>query len=125
MYSMKEACEKTGLSYETLKFYCNEGLIPNVQRDKNNRRLFDDGTIFWINNLRCLKNCGMSLQEMKNYISLFLEGNATIPRRKEILEEKRRELVEQTEKIHRCIEYIDWKQSLYDEMINQQTEEQP
>ena len=30
MYTMKEACRLTGLSYETLKFYCNQGLIPGV-----------------------------------------------------------------------------------------------
>ena len=30
MYTMKETCEATGLSYETLKFYCREGLIPRV-----------------------------------------------------------------------------------------------
>lgn len=36
MYTMKQACELTKLSYETLKFYCNEGLVPNVKRDKNN-----------------------------------------------------------------------------------------
>lgn len=25
MYSMKEACELTDMTYENLKFYCNEG----------------------------------------------------------------------------------------------------
>lgn len=35
LYSMKETCEKTHLTYDTLKFYCNEGLVPNVKRDKN------------------------------------------------------------------------------------------
>ena len=39
MYTMKQACELTKLSYETLKFYCNEGLVPNVKRDKNNHRI--------------------------------------------------------------------------------------
>lgn len=29
MYSMKETCEKLNISYETLKYYCNEGLIPD------------------------------------------------------------------------------------------------
>lgn len=49
LYSMKETCEKTGLSYDTLKFYCNEGLIPNVKRNKNNYRIFNDNDIAWIN----------------------------------------------------------------------------
>ena len=39
MYSMKQACEVTNLTYETLKYYCNEGLVPNVKRDKNNHRI--------------------------------------------------------------------------------------
>lgn len=32
MYSMKEACRMTNMSYENLKFYCNEGLVPNVKK---------------------------------------------------------------------------------------------
>lgn len=75
MYTMKQACELTKLSYETLKFYCNEGLVPNVKRDKNNHRIFDDRDIAWINSLNCLKNCDMSIREMKEYIALCLEGN--------------------------------------------------
>ena len=51
MYSMKEACEKTGMSYENLKFYCNEGLVPNVKRDRNNYRVFSDNDIRWIQSL--------------------------------------------------------------------------
>ena len=35
LYSMKETCNKTGLTYDALKFYCNEGLIPNVKRNKS------------------------------------------------------------------------------------------
>ena len=34
LYPMKEACEQTGLAYETLKFYCNIGLVPGVKRDQ-------------------------------------------------------------------------------------------
>ena len=64
MYSMKEACELTDMTYENLKFYCNEGLVPNVKRDKRNYRVFDEHDIKWIQSLNCLKNCGMSIAEM-------------------------------------------------------------
>ena len=33
MYTMKEVCKETGMTYEGLKFYCNQGLVPNVKRD--------------------------------------------------------------------------------------------
>ena len=39
MYTMMQVCKETGLTYQTLKYYCNEGLVPNVKRDKNNRRI--------------------------------------------------------------------------------------
>lgn len=53
MYTMKETCTKTNLSYETLKFYCNQGLVPNVKRDSKNHRVFDDRDGAWINSLSC------------------------------------------------------------------------
>ena len=92
-YTMREVCRETGMAYETLKFYCNEGLIPNVKRGANNYRLFDDRDIAWIRSLTCLKNCGMSLREMKRYIALCLEGEPSIPARKEILAQKREALL--------------------------------
>lgn len=89
MYSMKEACNQTGLTYETLKFYCNEGLIPNVKRDKLNHRVFDEHDIKWIQSLTCLKNCEMSIAEMKEYLALCLEGESSIPTRTVILAAKK------------------------------------
>ena len=42
IYTMMQVCKEADLTYQALKFYCNEGLIPNVKRDKNNRRIFDE-----------------------------------------------------------------------------------
>lgn len=118
MFSMKQACEQTNLPYETLKFYCNQGLIPNVKRDSNNYRIFDENDIAWINSLNCLRNCGMSISEMKGYIKLCLEGESTIPERKEILAIKRQSLLEQQKLIQESIDYIDWKQGFYDDVLS-------
>lgn len=64
--------------------------MPNVKRDKNNRRVFDAHDIAWIKDPVCLKKCGMSIQEMKVYLALCLQGPGTIPRRKVMLAEKQR-----------------------------------
>ena len=118
MYTMKEACAQTGLSYETLKFYCNQGLVPNVRRDEQNRRIFSESDIAWIRSLECLKNCGMGIREMQEYISLCLEGQSSIPQRKEILERKRRELEQELSRIRESIAYIDRKQNFYDDVLS-------
>ena len=121
MYTMKEACEKTGLAYEALKFYCNEGLVPNVKRDANNHRVFDDRDVAWIKSLTCLKNCGMSIQEMKEYMDLCLQGEKSIPERKLILMEKRKTLEGELRRIQDSIDYIDWKQGFYDDVLSGKT----
>lgn len=118
MYTMKQACELTHLPYETLKFYCNQGLVPHVRRDSHNYRIFSEKDIDWINSLSCLKNCGMSIAEMKEYIQLCLEGEGTIPKRKQILACKRQTLIEQQKQLQKSIDYIDWKQTFYDDVLS-------
>ena len=81
-YTMMQVCKETGMTYQALKFYCNEGLVPNVKRDKNNRRVFDERDVAWISSLMRLKKCGMGIQEMKDYLALCLQGERTIPQRK-------------------------------------------
>ena len=118
MYTMKQACERTNLSYETLKFYCNQGLVPNVKRDAQNRRVFDDRDIAWINSLNCLKNCNMGIAEMKEYLALCLQGPVSIPERKLILEQKLQTLEAERSRIEQAIAYIAWKQSFYDDVLS-------
>lgn len=45
MYTMMQVCRELDMTYQTLKFYCNEGLVPNVKRDANNRRVFDESDV--------------------------------------------------------------------------------
>lgn len=117
VYTMMQACKQTNMTYQTLKFYCNEGLVPNVKRDKNNRRVFDERDIAWISSLICLKKCGMSIQEMKEYLAMCLRGEETIPQRKEMLACKQEALRESVKELEDSIAYIDWKQNFYDDVL--------
>lgn len=122
MYSMKEACTLTDMTYENLKFYCNEGLVPNVKRDSRNYRVFDEHDIKWIQSLNCLKSCGMSIAEMKEYLALCMEGEGTIPERKMILAEKKESLLQSIAELQKAVAYIDWKQGFYDDVLSGKTE---
>ena len=121
MYSMKEACTLTNMTYENLKFYCNEGLVPNVKRDRRNYRVFDEHDIKWIQSLNCLKSCGMSIAEMKQYLALCTEGEGTIPERKVILAEKKETLLQSIVELQKAVAYIDWKQRFYDDVLSGKT----
>lgn len=118
MFLMKDVCKITGISYETLKFYCNQGLVPNVKRDEHNFRIFDQHDVEWIKSLTCLKRCGMSINEMKDYLALCLQGIKSIPERKIMLENKQRELFLKLKEVQDSIDYINWKQNFYDEVLS-------
>lgn len=113
MYSMKEATLRTGMSYDTIKFYCNKGLVPNVSRDKNNYRIFDDKNINWLISLSCLKNCGMSIADMQQYLNYCLEGQISIPQRQAMLTNEKEKLLQQLATIQDALHYIDEKQAFY------------
>lgn len=118
LYTMMQVCKETGMTYQALKFYRNEGLVPNVKRDKNNRRVFDERDVAWIGSLTCLKKCGMSIQEMKEYLAMCLQGEASIPQRKEMLAQKQAALRETIRELQDSVAYIDWKQNFYDEVLS-------
>ena len=84
----------------------------------NNRRIFDERDVAWINSLTCLKKCGMSIQEMKDYLALCLQGEATIPQRKQLLARKQEALRASMQELQDSIAYIDWKQNYYDEVLS-------
>lgn len=118
MCTMKEVCNEVGMSYETLKFYCKEGLVPNVKRDKNNYRDFDERNIAWLKGLQYLRKCGMSIKDMKQYMNYCLQGPDTIPQRKIMLEETRKILLDKIHEINDCIDFIDDKQGFYDDVLD-------
>ena len=104
IYTMMQVCKEADLTYQTLKF-------------KNNRRIFDERNLKWIKDLVCLKKCGMSIQEMKAYLDLCLEGASTIPQRKEMLARKQEALRLSIQELEDSVAYIDWKQNFYDEVL--------
>ena len=118
IYTMMQVCRELDMTYQTLKYYCNEGLIPNVKRDGNNRRVFDEKDVKWIKDLTCLKKCGMSILEMKEYLELCLQGKSSIMQRKEMLSKKREALLGSIKELEDSVDYIDWKQNFYDEVLS-------
>lgn len=118
MYTMKQVCEKTGMTYEGLKFYCNQGLVPRIGRDKNNYHIFDEAIVRWIGDLNCLKKCNMSLAEMKKYLALCLEGKSSIEERQEMLAVKRMELEAKKKELEESLAYIDWKENFYNDILS-------
>ena len=115
-YTVKQIAELMGMSEHTIRYYTDLNLLP-VNRDNGNRRVFDEESINWLMGIKCLKGCGMSIEDIKRYGDLCLQGNATLAERREIM---RSQLVLAEQKLNEAKEVFDYitkKVAHYDDVI--------
>ncbi len=115
-YTIKQVSEKTGLSIFTLRYYDKEGLLPLVKRSKSGIRKFTDNDIEWIGLICCLKNSGMSILQIKEFMNLCLKGNETVETRKEILLKHKGYILAQMEQLNNSLNTINYKIDHYKEI---------
>ncbi|WP_195270296.1 MerR family transcriptional regulator [Eubacterium sp. 1001713B170207_170306_E7] len=114
-YTIKEVSEKTGLSIYTLRYYDKEGLLPFVERSETGIRQFTDADLEWLSTICCLKDTGMPLKEIKEYIDLFLEGTSTLETRRQIFIDHRVRLLKKIEELEKNLEMVEHRIQFYDE----------
>ena len=106
------------MTYEGLKYYCNQGLVPNMKRDAGNRRMFDERDIAWIECLIWLRKCGMGIDDMKRYLALCLEGPGSIPQRQAMLQAQREQLYDRLLELKDSLKYIEEKEQFYADVLS-------
>lgn len=50
-----------GLTEHTVRYYTDTDLVPNMKRDQNNNRVFDDASLKWLVCAKHLRKCGCLL----------------------------------------------------------------
>lgn len=117
MYTVKEAALITGLTEHAVRFYTDKGLVPSVQRNKNNIRLFDEESINWLYGAKCLKQTGMPIEVIKTYVDLCLEGDSTVPQRCALMMEYREAALVQLEEAKRRVAHLEQKAAQYQAIL--------
>lgn len=121
-YTIGEVEQRFGLSKPTLRYYDEEGLIPNLTRDKNGNRIFNVSNINTIQSIECLKKTGMPIKEIKAYVRLIQEGDSTLEKRFTFFKERERIVQEQIKELNSTLDEIKWKCDYYQEAIEDGTE---
>lgn len=112
-YTIGKVAERVGLTTHTLRYYEKEGLLPYVKKNEQGIRIYEEDDLVWIELIKCLKETGMSIGEIQSIVVLSLEGDGTIPERKNILEKHKVKLLEQMAALQRSVEKIDKKLDWY------------
>jgi len=99
-YTIKEISEKINLAPHTLRYYENEGLMPDIDRDTYGNRVFNEHNLEWLKFVRCLRDTGMPIKDMKHFVSLMVEGDHTVPDRIGILYDHKAHIEEKIEELN-------------------------
>ena len=90
-----QVVERSGFSLDTLRYYERIGLLDRIERGPGGRRRYADEDLEWLGVLRCLRDTGMPIAQMRRYAELARAGDGTIAERMALLV-KHDEQVERT-----------------------------
>ena len=111
-YSPGQTAERSGFSLDTLRYYERIGLLDHVERTSSGHRRFGEDDLEWLEVLRCLRDTGMPIAQMRRYAELARGGDDTFTERLSLLTEhdgqvQERIAVLQAQREH-LREKIDW-----------------
>lgn len=106
-YTPAEASERSGLTLDTLRYYEREGLVGPITRVSGQRRYSPDD-LSWIGVVTCLRDAGLGIAHLQRFTELLRQdGGAT--GKVEFLRQRRRDLVEQADRLHAALRVLDQK----------------
>ena len=113
LYTVGETAKKMGVAACTLRYYDKEGLLPFVERTSGGIRMFSEKDAEWLRIIECLKKTGMSIKEIKTFVLWCMEGDATIDKRLELIDEQREKVKKQIAALHDTLDTLEYKHWYY------------
>lgn len=108
-YSIKQVSEKTKLPSHTLRYYEKEGLLPFVKRTEGGIRRFSDDDLDWLGLICCLKETGMPIKQIKEFVDLSVLGADTLEQRCEMLVEHKKSVEEDIKTMEKHLQKVTMK----------------
>lgn len=122
-YSIRAFADIFGLTPATVRYYESLGLI-SPQRSVNQRRFYTEKDVDWMRFILHLKNTGMSMEQLQQYVLLRSQGDITITERLELLLQTRDDFLQQQTKLQKHLQIlndkIEWYQRRQQGLLSEQ-----
>ena len=112
--TISEVCAEYNIRPDTLRYYERVGIIPDVTRTPGRIRDYGEEDIRWVEKAICMRNAGVPVEMLAEYVKLYRQGDETIEARMELLKEARARIVEVREKCDTALERLDYKIGRYE-----------
>lgn len=112
--TIREVSETYHISAETIRYYERVGAIPPVTRTPGGIRDFQEEDLNWLSLAICMRNAGLPVEVLIEYLNLYQAGDSTIPARLELLKEQKENLLVQRRQLDETLERLSYKISRYE-----------
>ncbi|HGA1022453.1 TPA: MerR family transcriptional regulator [Bacillus cereus] len=109
IFTIKQAAEVLNISSSMIRYYDKEGLLPFIKKDENGYRQFSENDLFWLEFIRCMRATNMSISTLRLVAELYMQGNETLEKRKQIFKGHKENLVKQKRDIEEALDKLDQK----------------
>lgn len=118
-YTIKEVEKMTGVSEHTIRFWAKKGLFPFVERDKNGVRYFSDVDIEYVYAISCFRKTGMSIEDLRHYITLCARGNSTLEERIAMMKAQKQKVKDILKTYSEALDLLDYKLEVYEHRLKE------
>ena len=112
-----EVSKRYGVSTDTLRYYERIGLLRHVPRNRSGIRDYDEASCNAVEFVKCMRDAGMSIESLVEYMELIEQGDETRAARKELLARQSIAIRERLADPERALERLEYKIDHYDDIM--------
>lgn len=121
-YSISEVATQFQLSVPTLRYYDQQGLIPGLSKNAAGYRQFTAKDLNTLRIVECLKRTGLSIRDIKQFMTLVQAGDSTLSQRLALFQHARQRMADQIEQLEQTFAVLDYKCDYYQRAVDNGTE---
>jgi DNA-binding transcriptional MerR regulator len=116
---ISDTAAASGLSVDTVRYYEDLGLLDPPRRDSAGRRWFSDEDVTWLVFLRRMRETGMPLAQLSEYVAHRRAGIDGLPRLLAVLADHRQTMLTQRDVLDECLRIVDAKLAKYRALLDE------
>ena len=112
-----EVSKRYGVSTDTLRYYERIGLLRHGPRNRSGIRDYDEASCNAVEFVKCMRDAGMSIESLVEYMELIEQGDETRAARKELRARQSIAIRERIADLERALERLEYKIDHYDDIM--------
>ena len=118
--TISEVSKQYNLSVDTLRWYEKIGLLKDIRRTKSGLRDYSEENCRAVEFIKCMREAGVSIEFLLEYLELFDGGDATIEKRKSLLITQKEILKQKVVDLQKTIQRLEYKIENYHKFVHSQ-----